>query len=394
MTKRRLIVDVSNLSTDAYRWLKTGIQEYNFRIIQNFIKLRPQFPDYEIILHPRFKIWGLETNSACILAQVEEALGLNSEDIWGYNLKSKGYYVKEKFSMQLTKNAYQVHFQSILDLSYLIRSGQVNPKKTALSAVIYDLIAHYFPEFFIPEFSLWYRENYLQPMGRYMEKMICISRSTAIDLHDYYGDQQKGKISYLKIPAELDAGAVSEEALLALKLIPMQYILAAGSLEPRKNIIRLIEGWELFRKKFPESTIKLLLVGGTGWLNSDIFLRINESTLKNDIILPGYVPDSDLASLMHYSGCVAMLSIYEGLGLPLAQAHAMGVPVLTHIGSSLPEACSLEGVFVNPADSWSVAAGIRQIFLNPSRRLIAPNFEQNTNGWEKYAKAILTELCQ
>lgn len=390
MAKRRLVIDVSNLSTDPYRWFRTGIQEYNFRTLESFIKLRPQFSDWEIILHPRFRIWGNETNSARILSKVEEAIGLESEEIWGYNLRARGYYLHANFTKKLTRDAQAVHLQSILDVHELVKSGQLTLNRTQLSAVVYDLIPVFFPEYFGGPFGEWYQSSYLRPLGEYARELICISRSTAIDLTDYYRNAAPKSIRYLAIPAELTESKDDISDTEKLEVNKGNYIMAVGSLEPRKNIAALIEGWEIFRQNTAQSTMKLVLVGGTGWLNTDILSRIKNSILANDIVLPGYISDRSLAVLMKQAACVAMISVYEGFGLPVAQAYRLGTPVLTTIGSSLPEACSLSGIFVDPADPWSVAAGIQSAAMQSigEKQATRPQF-----SWLKYADAVLRTLC-
>lgn len=378
MIKRRIVIDVSNLSTDPKIWKRTGIQEYNFRTLESYLELRATFPDWEIILHPRFRIWGLETNSAHILAQVEEKLGKPSEEIWGYDLRKRKFYTNEKFTRSLTAEASHLHIQSILDFKDLLRHKIITPCTRRNSAILFDLIPIYFPEYFGGSFGHWYATNYLDAMANCVSEQICISRSTAIDLSNYYNRSNGPKISYLQIPAQLESGPTQNNPY-------GDFLLSVGSFEPRKNLLPLIRGWEIYRQYFAHSKLKLVLVGGTGWLNSDIFKKINASPMRKDIILPGYASDAQLASLMQQAQAVAMLSLYEGLGLPLVQAHHFGTPLITHLGSSLPEACSTEAIFVDPSDPYSVAAGIRNVRQNTNK-------QEDLAGWREYTYAILERL--
>jgi glycosyltransferase involved in cell wall biosynthesis len=381
----RIIIDVSNLSTDPYRWLRTGIQEYNYQTLRSYVRLRSALPEFEIILFPRFRIWGIETNSAHILSAVEESLAMPSEEIWGIDLKKHGYYLGEGKIKALIQSADKLHIQSVLDISAL----RVDSPATRLSAIIHDLIPYLFPEFFDNHFGDWYRTRYLDPL-RHTSKLICVSRNTAIDLLGYYGKSAAPGIEYLRIPATLEPSSEVSNILSRFNLEKKNFLLTVGSLEPRKNIVPLIEGWEVYRHHFSESNLKLVLVGGTGWLNTDIFRRIFASNLKDDIVLTGYVSDDELAALMQSSAGLAMISVYEGLGLPLCQANDLGTPVLTHIGSSLPEACNMDGVFVRPDDTWSIAAGIRRLVEIQKQ----PRPGEHTFGWLDYCRQILNELCK
>jgi glycosyltransferase involved in cell wall biosynthesis len=137
------------------------------------------------------------------------------------------------------------------------------------------------------------------------------------------------------------------------------YILYTGTLEPRKNIMGLLEAYaglpSAVRERF-----QLVLAGGKGWLDSEITGRLKElRTLP--IVLTGYVPDADLPAL--YSGAALFVypSFYEGFGMPPLEAMACGVPVITSDSASLPEVVGDAAVTVAASDISSLRRAIENL---------------------------------
>lgn len=158
-----------------------------------------------------------------------------------------------------------------------------------------------------------------------------------------------------------------EEVTAALDRIGLRqpYVLFVGTLQPRKNIPRLIAAFHLMADENP--ALLLVLAGTRGWLAEQIDAAIADSPHRDRIMLPGHVADGDLPAL--YSGaCAAALpSLYEGFGLPVLEAMACGTPVVVSDRGSLPEVAGSAGIMVDPIDPASIAAGLR-CALDPSER--------------------------
>lgn len=148
------------------------------------------------------------------------------------------------------------------------------------------------------------------------------------------------------------------------------YALCIATIEPRKNIDRLIKAFELLppylRQNFP-----LVLVGDIGWNSDVIHKQIDLASRKGWLKYLGYVPESNLPAL--YSGCRAFLypSLYEGFGLPLIEAMACGAPVVTSNRSCMPEVAGDAGLLVDPEDVLSIAEGIERVLADEKWRSFA-----------------------
>jgi glycosyltransferase involved in cell wall biosynthesis len=135
------------------------------------------------------------------------------------------------------------------------------------------------------------------------------------------------------------------------------YILYLGTLEPRKNIPTLIEAYAQLRQH-AEIKEKLVLAGGKGWLYDTIFARVQELGLENEVIFPGFVADTEQALWYYAASVFAFPSLYEGFGIPVAEALACGIPVVTSNISSLPEAGAGLALCVDPHNVEELAEAL------------------------------------
>ena len=112
----------------------------------------------------------------------------------------------------------------------------------------------------------------------------------------------------------------------------------------------------------------LVIVGQRGWLYGDFFARLEESPLREAVILPGYVPDDDLPAF--YAGAQALIfpSIYEGFGLPVLEAMACGTPVLASNASSIPESGGDAALYFDPLDVEAIVGAIRRLLRDGNLR--------------------------
>ena len=177
------------------------------------------------------------------------------------------------------------------------------------------------------------------------------------------------------------------------------YLLYTGTIEPRKNLIKLIQAYnELL--KHTDHRPQLVLCGGRGWLDEEVFEQVAELRLQRMVKFTGYVDDEDLPAL--YSACEAFVypSLYEGFGLPPLEAMACGAAVITSNTSSLPEVIGEAGIMVNPNDVGELSGAIASLLNDREQR---QNFRRaglersKLFSWERAARetqAVYDEVFQ
>jgi len=146
--------------------------------------------------------------------------------------------------------------------------------------------------------------------------------------------------------------------------LPQRFMLFVGTLEPRKNVARLIEAYA----HLPQDRPPLYIVGGKGWLYDEIFARVESLHLSGDIRFVGYVPAQELPWWYNAAEVLVYASLYEGFGLPPLEAMACGTPVITSCVSSLPEVVGSAGVTVDPTDIDALTGAMAQILADGEMR--------------------------
>ena len=169
-----------------------------------------------------------------------------------------------------------------------------------------------------------------------------------------------------------------------------RYFLYLGTIEPRKNLERLIEAYGKFAKN-TNNPPKLVLAGGKGWLNDNIYAKAEQLGIKQYVIFTKYVPSEDMNPLMCGAEAFVFPSIYEGFGMPPLEAMACGVPVLTSGEASLPEVTGQSAVIVDAYSPDSIAEGLDRIYRDDElrKRLSIEGLERAKQfTWEKSASML------
>jgi alpha-1,3-rhamnosyl/mannosyltransferase len=219
--------------------------------------------------------------------------------------------------------------------------------------------------------------------------LICISEATRRDLVARVPSTAPRTVV---VPLAAGAGfadpaAAERSAGVAAALgIEHPYVLAAGTLEPRKNLVRLLQGWAALPATLRE-THELVLVGPVGWEAEEILAAARAARIR----VAGYVPDDELAAL--YAGCELFCypSLYEGFGLPVLEAMRTGAPVVTSNVSSLPEVAGDAAVLVDPTSVTAIGDAIAQLLSDPERRArlrAAGRARASHFSWERTARAV------
>ncbi len=227
---------------------------------------------------------------------------------------------------------------------------------------------------------------------------IAISQATKDDLVRHYGaDPARVRVvhhglgeSFQPVESPLAIAAAREHHDIA-----QRYLLYVGTVQPRKNLERLIDAFALVANR-PELTgVQLVIAGGRGWLSENIERRAADLGLAKRVRLCGYLPDADLPALL--SGALAFVfpSLYEGFGMPVLEAMACGAPVLTSNTSSLPEVAGDAALLVDPSNTEEIAAGITRIASDGGLRgrLYARGLARAASfTWDRCARETLAVL--
>ena len=229
-------------------------------------------------------------------------------------------------------------------------------------ATVHDLGYLHFPRAHPPAQRL-YLDVSTRWNARAAAHLLVDSEATKADLVDRY--RAPAEMITVAYPGYDETLApVRDSAVAVAKArhgIAGDYFLYLGTLQPRKNLSRLVTAFAALRSARGESGPLLVLGGRKGWLYDDLFAQVRRLGLEDRVVFPGYVPEADKAALL--SGALAFVfpSLYEGFGLPVLEAQACGCPVICSDTSSLPEAAGEAAVLVDPVDTAALAQAMARV---------------------------------
>jgi glycosyltransferase involved in cell wall biosynthesis len=238
---------------------------------------------------------------------------------------------------------------------------------------IYDLSFALFPEGLKRNKRL-YLSLFTPISARRARLVIAISESTKRDIVRLFGiTPEKVEVVYLGICENFRPLPEEEvEAFRKKRGLPERFILFVGTIEPRKNLTRLIEAFSLLSPlsplPFPFSPLPLVIVGAKGWLYEEVFAKVEELGLEREVIFPGYIPWGELPLWYNAATIFVYPSLYEGFGLPPLEAMACGTPVIASNASSLPEVVGDAGILVSPGDVDGLAEAMKLLLSDETLR--------------------------
>lgn len=259
---------------------------------------------------------------------------------------------------------------------------------------VFDLIPLRHPEWVPAGWATKMASNY-RLIAAYSTRIICLSESARGDL-----------VSLLDVPDErIDVipAAVGAEfrpvddtqvvsTLASYGLTYKGYLLYVGSIEPRKNLVRLATAFKLAMERREDRTTKLVLAGQLDWATQPIRNGLEAAALGAQLVLPGRIPHEHLPSLISGARAVTYVSLYEGFGLPPLEAMACGTPVLAASNSSIPEVVEDACLLVDPYNVEEIAAALQRIVSDDAlcRQLSARGFHQAAKfSWARTAELTM-----
>jgi glycosyltransferase involved in cell wall biosynthesis len=258
---------------------------------------------------------------------------------------------------------------------------------------VHDLAILRYPETFDPLWRVYAMVTLRLALPR-AEAVIAISESTRRDISEYFS-LPTDRVHVIHNGYDRKFRPIADqERLTSIRHrlgLPERFVLSVGTLEPRKNISRLLEAFRHFKSQ-SDIPHKLVLAGDRGWLHADILEQIQSLALEQEVLFTGYVDDDDLPLLYSAAEMLVYPSLYEGFGLPPLEAMACGCPVVTSDVSSLPEVVGDAAIRVDPYDVAAIARAMADLLNRPDLRagLVEQGLQRaRLFSWERAATETL-----
>ena len=264
------------------------------------------------------------------------------------------------------------------------------PKKVVYT--VHDLAIFKHPEWFPSSFI---SRNVLVPQTiRKADAIIAVSASTAHDLKQLFNVPSK-KVSIIhhgfdvhKIPLKRRANETIEKYKL-----PKRYVLFVGTIEPRKNVEGLMRAFVALQEKNPAlADVALVLAGQEGYHSEQVMQTLMALKTKRSIRYIGYVTHNEKVELLRHAAAFVFPSFYEGFGLPILEAMALGVPVVTSKTTSMPEIAERAALFIDPTNVADITRGLREVLTKPdvAKRLHEAGPKQAAKfSWQRCAEETM-----
>ena len=258
---------------------------------------------------------------------------------------------------------------------------------------IHDLAYEYYPEEFLKE-DLYKLKIWTGHAVKQAKKIIAVSNNTKKDIVKFYhvpeemikviynGYQQKSKILISK-----------SQINTKYQILNTKYLLYVGTIQPRKNLLTLIETFHLLLQDKPD--FKLVIAGKKGWMYEEIYQKVKDLKLTDKIIFTGYINESELSYLYQNASIYILPSLYEGFGIPLLEAMSNNCPIVAANISSLPEIGANACLYFDPNDKMDLKSKIHMILDDEKLRgdlINKGKARVKEFSWEKCGKETLNIL--
>ncbi|HZY43230.1 MAG TPA: glycosyltransferase family 1 protein [Anaerolineae bacterium] len=268
----------------------------------------------------------------------------------------------------------------------------IHPRRSIVT--VHDLGYLHFPEAHPPR-QRWYLDRSTRWNVRSASRAIADSEATKRDLIDrYHAEADRISVAYPGIDPSIQrvADPIEIDRVKAKYNIDDDYILYLGTLQPRKNLSRMITAFGQV-----QSNLQLVLAGKTGWYADPLFKQVADHSLSARVLFPGYTAEADKSALLSGATALVFPSLYEGFGFPVLEAMRCGVPVLCSNTSSLPEVSGDAALLIDPLSIESIADGLTRIINDQALRqkLIAAGYAQAKKfSWRSCADDVLKVIQQ
>jgi glycosyltransferase involved in cell wall biosynthesis len=226
---------------------------------------------------------------------------------------------------------------------------------------VHDMIFKLFPEH-QKRLNYLYLNATMPLYCRRANAIVTVSESSKRDIVTHYG-LDPARVTVIHEAAAPEFAPSPPDRLDEVRRrygLPEQYMIHVGTIEPRKNLTRLVEALQRLRES--GLTIPLVVVGGKGWLYGEFFQQLEQSPVRDAVLFPGYVPSADLPAIFSAATVAVVPSVYEGFGLPVLEAMACGTPVVSSDASCLPEIGGEAALYFDPYDVAAMSDAIAGVW--------------------------------
>ena len=371
-------IDASRLSESV----QTGTERYSREVIQALIRLAPQH---------RFRLYTRGELASGLLAWPKREPGTEVEicpirrrRLWTHAGLAREVAVRPPDALFIPAHVLPITF-----------AARPQSRRVRAVVTVHDIGYRRFPSA-----HPWRQRVYLNWSTRFSARsaavVIADSQATRHDVRHFYRvPLDRIRVAYPgAIPLTDISAATRQAALRRFDLnLDQPFALCVGTLQPRKNLRRLIRAWRQLPVMSPAPL--LVLAGAPGWGGEDLQSEVAACGLTGAVRLLGYVTDEEKAALMGAARALAFPSLYEGFGFPVLEAQSAGVPVVCSNTSSLPEVAGDAAILVDPLNEQAIATALLQAMCDESvrSRLIESGQRNVTRfSWDECANEILGAL--
>lgn len=257
-----------------------------------------------------------------------------------------------------------------------------------LVTTIHDLAYEYFPNEFLTK-DLYTLRKWTRASVQRAARIIAVSENTKKDLTSLYG------VSSDKVHVIHNGFTLAHDEQKNTKTVKddSQYLLYVGTLQPRKNVARLISAFSIVLKKHPNLTLKI--VGKKGWMYDEILATARRLDIEGSVEFTGYVSENEKRTLYVGARAFIMPSLYEGFCIPILEAMSMGCPVAAANTSCIPEVAADACLYFEPTDTADIACAISTLLEDAKlcQKLTAKGTQNVAKfSWEGSAEQTLRTL--
>lgn len=357
---------------------KTGVGTYGVNLVQKLSALHTNSRDvFFILLQDDEGVFDTLSNNRFVFIPVKNRI---------FRKFVPRFFLEQILIPWLT---YKHQIDVIHSLHYSFPIAAFSVKKVV---TLHDMTFFLFPEYHLP-LKRYYFRFWIKMAALLADHLITVSESTRNDLYSFQR-HVRSKVAVIPHSCEQDASSTdnwgSVQSVMQKYSIPQNYLLFVGTIEPRKNICRLIYAFERLAQEIPD--FSLVIVGQKGWGAVDVERAFQESEVRDRIIFTGFIPEEEKSLLMQNARLFVYPSIYEGFGLPVLEALQFGIPTITSNVSSLPEVAGDAALTIDPFSADAIYNAMKTILTDEllyARLQKKAILQSRLFSWERTAEKTL-----